>query len=1027
MKINLLKSSFLLVCLFLVNVAFAQTRVTGVVTDDQGDPIIGANVIIKGTTQGVTTGVMGDFSIAAPADATLQVSYIGFETQDIPVANRTKIDVQLKSDALELEEVVVVGYGTQKKVNLTGAVSAVNVDETLTNRAVSNLSAGMAGLIPGLTATQSSGMAGNDNATLRIRGMGTVNNSDPLVVVDGMPDVDINRINMNDVESISVLKDAAASAIYGSRAANGVILITTRSGKSDKGTTRINFSGIATMEKPTGLVEFIPDYALQMHIAQKSMLASNTPTSSSIYYQDDAIDQWMAMAMIDPLKFPSTDWWKAIARTGYSQNYNVSASGSNDMSSFFMSAGLRDRKGIQRYNDYQLYTARFNYEAKIRKNMNAGARFSGSWSKMTRSNLSRGFTDGTDAGGDYRYAIAGIVPYDPETGYFGGTMMSGEDPQAYNPYVGMVTNPYRANNQQMTASMYWNWTPVKGLRAAVDYALTYKNWFSKTAGIPTQAYNFRDEVFATRWYVNKNAGVSNTSNTEYKTRFNVSLNYNATFNDIHDLSVLAVYEEEYEYWRQLGASRDDRYHPSLSEINSALTKTVSNNGSSRTEGLRSFIGRINYGLMNGRYLVEANIRIDGSSRFAPGRQYGYFPSGSVGWRFSDENFVKSWAGNWLTNGKLRASYGSLGNNTLGTSRSSKLYDQQNLLDVQNYMIGGSQVLGFVYKRMDNDRLSWEKTTVFNVGLDLGFLRNRLTATIDYYNKLTTGMIRTDDFSILLTGAYDAPSVNIGNLRNNGIEANVSWQDRAGDWTYSASVNFAYNRTILEKWNTYLGRGWEFIGMPYHFAYSWNSTGIMQTYQDIYNYVPQPAKRPGDIMRIDKSGNGSIGGEDKVAHPNRYRKIFPTTYSFQGSVAWKGIDLFFMFQGSAGRWDFTTTNWNISNPGQRMAITEGMVNNPWSLENRNGKWPARNATNSRDEMDFWLENASFLRLKNVQLGYTLPKRWLSKVGISNLRVYLSGENLATFTNFSLMDPENTDKNNDVYPLTKSFSIGLNLSF
>lgn len=419
----------------------------------------------------------------------------------------------------------------------------------------------------------------------------------------------------------------------------------------------------------------------------------------------------------------------------------------------------------------------------------------------------------------------------------------------------------------------------------------------------------------------------------------------------------------------------------------------------------------------------------------PGRQFGYFPSASFGWRFSQEEFVKSWSRNWLTNGKLRISYGSLGNNTLGVNRTDKLYDQQDLLANQNYVVDGQVVAGLVGNRLENDRLSWEKTNTFNVGLDLGFLRNRLTVTFDYYNRLTSGMIRTDDFSLLLTGAYQAPSVNIGNLRNNGIETNIIWQDKVGDWSYSANFIFFYNRTNLETWNTFLNRGATsdggqvFINMPYYFVYTYQDKGIAQTWEDIYNNPYVSGVAPGDLLRRDKNGDGKVDGEDRVAYVNRNTKAPTTNYSLQTMVAWKGFDLVLLFQGAAGRWAFVYNNYNSSSVGTRSAIIADQINKPWSWENRNGGWTRRGGpdTPNRTDTSFWLDHASYLRFKNLQIGYTVPKRTLSKIGISFLRVYFSADNLATITNFRLLDPEKEGNKNDVYPLVRSLTAGVNLTF
>jgi len=1013
-------------------VSAMAVTVSGKVSDEKGEGLPGVNVIEKGTSNGTSTDTNGEFKITvASSSSVLTFSFIGFVSQDMAVGNQQAVTVTMKSEDKSLEEVVVVGYGTQKKVNVTGAVSSIKIDDKITSRSLSNVSSGLSGLVPGLAVTQNSGMAGRNNAALIIRGMGTVNNSSPLVVVDGMPDVDINRINMNDIETISVLKDATSSSVYGSRAANGVILITTKSGKGQEKAT-INFTGNYAVQVPTKAYDFMSDYPRALTLHQRAA-AVNTLRSNWLF-KDGTIDQWMALGMIDPLKYPSTDWWDVIMRNGAIQNYNLSASGGSDKSNFFISVGLMDEKGLQVNNDYKRYNARFNYDYKIRKNINTGIKFNGNWSKLTYA-LEDGFTDddpANTAGFDMQYAIAGIVPYDPVTGYFGGVMAYNEDPQAYNPYTVYVNNLNKQNRQEANTSIYLDWTPIKGLTARVDYALNYYNQFRWNASLPNQSYNFQTNSFGSRVYVGANAGVGNFTNTGFKTMLNGRLNYNTTIAKNHEIGAMFVYSEEYWYDRFQSTSRNDRLYPTLHEVDAALTDIQGTGGNSSTEGLRSYIGRLNYAAFD-KYLLELNFRSDGSSKFLPGSQYGFFPSAALGWRFTEEGFINSFTSHFLTNGKLRASYGSLGNNS-GVDR----YEQQQTLAASNYMIGGGIAKGFINKKLINPDLSWETTKVLNIGMDLGFLNNRLTTDIDYYDRLTTGMNRPSEMSVLLTGAYDAPRKNIGNLRNRGVEINLAWRDKMGEVTYMFNFNGSYNATKLEKWNEFLGRGATtsvngvtasgntvFIGMPYSYLYTYEDSGIAQTWQDVYNATPQGAS-PGDILRKDINGDGRIDDNDKKAYPKTQRNRPTTNFSMNANFSWKGIDLSFLLQGSAGRKDFWINNYNNVNFGtQRYASTVQHWENPWSVENRGGAWPRLGGNANREETTFWLDNLAYLRVKNVQLGYNLPPALLRKIGITNFRIFASTENLATFTKFRGLDPEMDGNKSDAYPLNKSYSVGINI--
>jgi len=1013
--------------LFITLVSAAQLKtISGIVTDPAGAPLQGVTITVQKAKTGTSTDASGRFSLRAAEGATLVFSSANSETKTVTVGNATEYNVSLVQKISALNDVVVVGYGRQKKVNLVGAVGTVTVDQKITGRALPNISEGLTGLVPGLAATQSTGMAGRNGASLLIRGLGTPNNSTPLIVVDGMPDVDINRVNVNDIETISVLKDATSASVYGSRAANGVILITTRSGKGMR-KTQINFNTNMALEKPTKGISFINDYALALTTEQRRALTNSL--LGNVLYKNGTIDQWMALDKIDPLRYPSTDWWNIIMRDGKMQNYNISATGGNDKANFYMSAGYRKENGLQINNDYEQYNARFNFDYKVRDNMNAGVKFNGNWSNFQYA-LEGGFTDAAStntAGYDMQYAIAGITPYDPATGLFGGVMAYGEDPQAYNPYQQYINSPNHQTRQEVNASMYWDWTPVKGLTAGVDYGLNYYNQFNWNAPTPAQAFNFQTNAYGSRVYVGPNAAVSNTNLNGYKTLMDARLNYHKAFGKNHDLSALFVYSEEYWYDRALSASRNDRLSPTLSELDGALPNVISNGGNSSTEGLRSYIGRINYSAF-GKYLLEGNFRVDGSSKFVPGQRFGFFPSVAVGWRFTEEDFLKPFLGRFLTNGKLRASYGGLGNNS-GVGR----YEQQTTLTANNYMIGGTQVIGLVNNKLINQDLSWESTNVFNVGLELGFLNNRLTAELDYYDRLTKGIIQGSQLSNLLTGAFSAPNTNIGNMRNRGVELTLGWRDKVGAFSYGISLNGSYNRTNLEKWSQLLTRGATynnstvFLNMPYNYTYAYVDKGIAQTWADVYNATPQGAQ-PGDLLRLDLNGDGKIDGNDQKAF-TAPRDRPTTSYALNAFAAWKGFDVGMLWAGTAGRKDFWLNVFNNTNfSATRYAINQQDITNPWTIENRGGLWPRIGGNgNNTTTTTFWLDDMSYLRLKNVQLGYTFPKSLFSKLGVTNFRIAGSAENLLTATSYRGLDPEKAGAASDVYPLNKSYSLSIQLGF
>ena len=1015
--------STLFLCLLIPTLSFGQQKsITGVVKDDAGELLSNISVVIKKTSVGTSTDAKGGFKINAAIGDEILFTATGREEYTMKVDARNEYIIVLKAKTSDLNEVVVVGYGRQRKVNLVGAVSQVNVDEKLTSRALPNVSAALSGLVPGLQAIQSSGMAGNNEASLIIRGLGTVNNASPLIVVDGMPDVDINRVNINDVETISVLKDATSASVYGSRAANGVILITTRSGKGAKKTS-LNFTSNNSVVAPTKGLDFMNDYSRALTV-QQQRTAVNSLQGNQLF-KLGTVDEWMAKSMIDPVRFPNTDIWDIILRPGMFNNYNLSATGGGENSNFYVSAGLKDEKGLQINNDYKQYNARFNFDAKVKNNMNVGFRFNGNWSNF-RYGLSEGFNDpdaSNTAGNDMQYAISGILPYDPTTGYYGGVMAYGEDPQAYNPYTLYINSPSQNTRQEVNTQLFYDWAPIKGLTARIDYALNYYNQFSWSAPTPNQAYNFQTASFGSRTYVGNNAGISNSTSTGYKTMLNGRLNYATKIGTNHDIAALFVYSEEYWYARSQGSSRNDRLHPSLTEINAALTDIQSTSGTSNTEGLQSYIGRFNYTGYN-KYLFEANVRVDGSSKFLPESRFGFFPSVALGWKFTEEAFLQKFTNKFLSSGKLRTSYGSLGNNS-GVGK----YEQLETLTNLNYVTGGAVQKGFANSKMINRDLTWEATTVLNIGLDLGFMQNRLTAAIDFYDRLTTGMNRPSEFSTFLTYAYNPPPrTNIGNLRNRGIEMDLTWKDRVGKLQYSFNLNGAYNNTNLESWNTLLLRGNVFLDMPYQFVYTYVDKGIAQSWSDVYSNTPQGIA-PGDLITVDLNGDGRITADDRKAYSNLQNERPTTTFSFNTFLAYKALDFTIFLQGSTGRKDYWQTIYNNTNfSASRYAASWEHWTNPWSWDNRTGLWPRLGGSgNNRNLTTYWLDDMSYVRVKNIQLGYTVPSKLLTRMGVTKLRIVGSAENIGTLTSFRGLDPEKLGDDNNVYPINKSYSLAINLSF
>ena len=997
-----------------------QQKFGGTVVGSDGEIISAVEIRNLRTGVIVISDVKGSFEIEANPTDQVQFKIIGYETK-IVSASELKQVVLIREES-RLEEVVVVGYGTQRRGNITGAVSSVQFDEKTAARGLSNISQALQGMLPGLAVNQNSGMAGNNAAELLIRGLGTVNAAGPLIVVDGMPDVNMNRLNVSDIESVTVLKDASSAAVYGSRAANGVVLITTKSGANNT-KARISASGNWSLINPTRSFDFVTNYAKAMDATQR---AESFNTLASAYnYKNGTIDEWLAKSMIDPKLYPSTDWWDVILRNGQSSNYNVSVNGGGQNNKYYMSVGVLDEKGIQIRNDFKRYNTALNFETGIGNTITSGLRISGNWSQY-KYNYEDGMTANGPSGLDLFSTTAGVLPYDPVTGYYGGQMAYNESPQTNNMYADyMVRNLNQMNQKQALMNGFLDWRPFKGFLARAEYILNYDTRFQWKADMPTTLYNFQTESF-NKILVPDNEGISNTDRENYKTQFSTRLSYHTKFGDNHDFTVLGVYSEEYWNNRILSGSRKDRIHPDLHEIDAGSAEDQLVSGSSSTEGLRSYIGRLNYVAFD-KYILEGSFRVDGSSKFLPEDRYGFFPSGSIGWKISEENFfegIKSSIG--LNSAKLRASYGALGNNS-GVG----YYEQQETLSRTYYYWNENVLTGLTNKKLINYDLTWEKTSVLNFGMDLTFFNNRLSAELEYYKRLTTGMNRPSDISVHLSGAYLAPRRNIGDMVNRGVEANLTWNDKQGDFRYMMNFNIAYNASRLLEWNEKLQRGSAFIDMPWNFVYAFESLGIAQTWQDVYNATPQGAA-PGDILLKDINGDGRIDATDRVAYPQYQLGRPKTNYGFRGSVSWKNVDFSFLLQGTGGRKEFWMTRAN-SNYVQRnnQAISEDQLSNTWSLDNRDADYPrlminGAGAPGNTYLSTFWLQDLSYLRIKNLQLGYTFKQNVLNRLGIGNVRVFGSVDNLAVFTKFTGLDPEkSTSYMNDAYPVTKSFVFGLNI--
>jgi TonB-linked SusC/RagA family outer membrane protein len=996
-----------------------QNLVTGIITDaTTGGAMPGVNIQVKGTTAGTISDIAGKYSLSVPdRNATLIFSFIGYVTQEVQLNGRSSVAVALAAVITGLDEVVVIGYGTQKKVNLTGAVTALNVDETMASRAVSNVSTSLSGMASGLTVSQNTGMAGSDESSLVIRGLGSPNESSPLIVVDGIPDVNINKLNINDIESISVLKDAASAAIYGSRAANGVILVTTKRGSTGK--VRLNYTGSFSLQTLTNYYDALADYPQVLEFHNMSLMNAGKARR----FADGTIEQWMAMENLDPIRFPNTDWWDVIYKNGLVQNHSLSASGGTEKMNFYVSAGQMTDNGVSLKSDYRRNNFRTNLDYFILDKLRMGVNVDGTWTKQNYPTQD-GITDMDASSPDEIFKQTPGVTVMDEQGRYGGHMAYMENNLSRNQYANLITKNNIIEEQGFIGKVYGEWEPVEGLIMHIDYSLNYLNYFKRSWGIPFIRYNFQTDTPLD--VITSNGGISNNFRNQYKTLFQGHISYDKEIFSGHRVSAIAVYSEEYWFSRTLNGSRQDRIHPDLAELNAALNDRPATSGTSSGEGLRSVIGRINYNIHE-KYLFEANLRADASSKFLPGYQWGVFPSFSLGWRLSQESFFEPLK-QVVTNAKIRGSWGMLGNNS-GVGR----YEQREAYTVTNYAFGQKLNFGTSSNRLINYDFTWEKTKVINLGLDLTFYK-KLTAEIDFYDRLTSDIIRNSELSTILSSNYSAPNTNIGELQNRGVELNLVWKDNINTLDYGFRFSYSTNRNKLISWNQRLGYGVPFLNYPFSFAYSYVSTGKAQTWDDVLNapYQGNDYFAPGDVLCKDINGDGQITGDDRVAFRNSPRTFFNNQFSLIMDARWKNFDASILFQAFTGSKAFWLDWFNRVYPNDsRYQYNEVHLDN-WNLNNRNStltRLVIGTGGNNERESTYWLYKRNYLRMKNIQIGYTIPNRILEKVKVTNLRIYFTGENLLTLTKWPGVDPEKnpgTTRRINPYPLLKSYALGINLT-
>lgn len=982
--------------------------VTGTVTDVNGEPIIGANIRIKGTTTGTITDIDGNFSIEAEPQSVIEVSYIGYLTQETVINNQKSIRFLLKEDTKTLDEVVVIGYGVQKKADLTGSVANINT-EKLNTQSNANIGQALQGKIAGVDIVSQGGAPGS-GTRIMVRGIGTLNNASPLYIVDGMYMNSIDHINPNDIASIDVLKDASSAAIYGSRAANGVIIVTTKEGSNTEGKPIIDLSvnlGISTASKFLDMLD-AKGWAEVTTIARQAI-------------GKPALDMATDLA-----NKPDNDWQDIMFRPALMQNYNLSVKGGGKYSTYYTGLGYFNQDGIVKGTNYQRYNIQSKNDYK-RGIFSAGTNLIISFShdKPLHQELRGGMI------GTILQSVPTLEKYDDtREGGYGGTY--GDVVNIPHPLAIIDDNIMDRYNENVKifANLYAQIELFKGLKYKLnltpDFSFErYKNYLNKyDFGLATNSITQLTERQRRR----RNILVENL------------LTFDRTFGE-HKISALAGYTYQDSRFRHIQAYGEG-LPQGLEEIDAATTNR-SNEGNSWRSVLTSILGRVFYSYQN-KYLFTATIRRDGSSKFGKNNRYGYFPSFSLGWNVAEEKFMENV--HWLDQLKLRGGYGVLGNQEIDNYQYSST-----ITTGINYPDGNGGLLqGAFPKNFANPDIKWEETAMTNVGIDFMVFNNRLSLTADYYVKNTKDILLTVPIPISSGGAND-PIRNAGKIRNNGFEFNLGWMDQPNpDISYGINLIGSFNKNKVIAMGSESGsiKGGSTnqnittsetkAGYPIGGYWLISTAGYFNSQEEVDAYAKdgkkiQPAAEPGDIKFVDANNDGVINDDDRVFQGSPFPDF---TFALNGNMRYKNFDLSIGLQGVLGNKIYNATRQTLEDVTKGSNFLASCLDY-WTPENKNASHPRLTwddpNRNTRAESDRYLENGSYLRLRSVQLGYTFPQTWF-KGAIQHARVYINAENLFTITSYSGYSPDvNADNanyrgfDNFIYPTNRTFMLGLNVTF
>lgn len=996
-KLNKRIFGILILCMFLsVPFAFSQKSsnvISGIVTDSKGETLIGVNVLIKGTKTGTVTDFNGAFSISGNLDkgTILIFSYLGYETTEIQF-NGQPLSVKLTESTKTLDEVVVVGYGVQRKKDLTGSTVSVG-SSVVKDKPVSNLAEALQGRAAGVMITNS-GSPGS-NSSIRIRGLGSINDCSPLIVIDGVPtDLNLNAINQNDVETIDILKDASATAIYGSRGANGVVLITTKKGKSGQGV--ISFSANTAINNAIGTPKLL-------NASQFASLHNEMMLNGGQPQRPDFTDP--------TLWGEGTNWYDALIQSGKMQNYLLSYSGGSDNNNYYVSAGIFDQKGIVINTDFKRYTFQFNNEAKVRN-----------WLKFGNN-----LTLSHDLKRNGSYNILGTMqslPTQPiynEDGSYSGPGNSAI-------WYGDMRNPIGTANVEKSETKGYNLlgnifgeiniSKKVFLKSLVG--VDYKDW-SSVSFSPKYDWKPIPAPTSTR---------SESWNKSITYLWDNTITYMDTFAEKHNINVMIGSSAQSNLFRYINGSKEDFLSDDYNQLNNGLLNPLIGGGQSEW-ALLSFFGRANYNYDN-KYLLTATLRRDGTSRISTNNRWGTFPSFSAAWRFTEESFYTK--NKILTDGKLRIGYGETGNQS-----PLDPYAYITRLKTSQYVFNDTPVATLYPLVMPSPEIKWETVKQWNIGIDTHFFDQALSITLDAYLKNTSNMLV--GMAVPITTGYSdsyTPQINVGKVQNQGIELTISSKNiKSNNFEWITEANVSYNKNKVLKLDgdvpMYFGVQTHTVGKPIGAYYGYVTNGIFQNWDEVNSYAVQKPSQtggqgtsPGDIRFKDLDNNGVINDNDRTFLGN------PTPswiFSMNNSFNFHNFDLQIYFQGVAGNEIYNGTRSSLESMSTVTNQSIKMLDR-WTGEGTSNSIPRAvyaDPNNNNRVSDRFLEDGSYLRLKNITLGYTLPKKSLSKIYMSGARMFISAQNLLTLTRYSGFDPEVSGIDSGSYPMTRTISLGLDIKF